>query len=428
MPSPHTAGRASASAAALLLLLAPTAMAGGFDRGGIDLDLLFDARSFAFETSVTFVAPQRTIEGIERGVNLTAPGIAPGLTTGSIDVEGGYLVPQVSAKVGLGRHVDCLGTFTQPFGADAFFGTNNAYSATSVEFKIDTTDLGVTCSAGFGLGETALGPARLRFIAGGSYLKLSAFQSRQTFADFLDVPAVALPPGLTGLDPEALGLFTLDDTAIGWRAGLAFEIPEAALRATIIYSSSYDLDLSGTVDISAFGTPAATVIGTAPVSASTEIPQSVELALQSGINDRTLLFGSFKWQEWSRLGAIPIEGVLSPASGLPTFTAFEPLYRDGITASVGVGRRLTERLGGQLSFTYDRGTSTIAGTQTDTYLVSGGLNYQIGPEVDITLGGGLGILTGGSSADTGGDPANNLSYSFGTDLIYAVTGGLKIGF
>ena len=63
---------------------------------------------------------------------------------------------------------------------------------------------------------------------------------------------------------------------------------------------------------------------------------------------------------------IPISGVFSPVTGLPSPVSFDLFYRDGWTVTGGVGHKFTETISGAASITWDRGTSTISGYQTDS--------------------------------------------------------------
>ncbi|MEL7230290.1 MAG: outer membrane protein transport protein, partial [Pseudomonadota bacterium] len=223
-----------------------------------------------------------------------------------------------------------------------------------------------------------------------------------------------------------IGTFTASGEAAAYRLGAAYEIPSIALRAAVIYTSAYDYSLNGIQDNTGFG---AVIPGTqlVPITASTEIPQSVEVRLQSGINERTLGFLNVKWQEWSKLGIIPINGGRSPVTGLPTQLSFDPLYRDGWTVSGGIGRVLTEELTGSVSLGWDRGTSTITGTQTDTYTLSAGVRYQPTENFELSVGGLVGMLTSGTSQlSPFGDAANQVTYSFDDDLVTAVSIAAKI--
>ena len=159
-------------------------------------------------------------------------------------------------------------------------------------------------------------------------------------------PVLPFLPGtggaLAGLNAQGLGVFNIEDDSFGWRAGLAYEIPKSAIRISAVYSSAYDINATGTVDIRQFNTAAALLTPTAPISLTTELPQQVDINIQSGINEKTLAFARFNWTDWSQLGSIPVQGVPSPIiPGAGAVTAFEPLYRDGYTITGGVGRKLS---------------------------------------------------------------------------------------
>ncbi|RWN39172.1 OmpP1/FadL family transporter [Mesorhizobium sp.] len=390
------------------LLISGVANAGGFDRGGVNIDQLFDAAPYSFDAGVTYVSPQRKLKNVQRLDG-------SGMSTSEVDVGGDYAVPRVGFKANIFEPVDCLATYTEPYGAEADFGMNNAYSPTAVKYYVKTNDFGLTCSYKVNLGKGAI-----RFIGGVSYQEVDAFLSRQTLLAF----------GNTGL-----GKFKLSDEAWGWRVGTAYEIPEIALRASLIYSSSYKYDgLSGTVDSTGFrgAFPADLIPGSTgvfPVSASAEIPQAVELKLQSGIAPGWLAFGSIRWQEWSRLGIIPINGVRSPVTGAPSPVSFDLLYRDGWTVTGGIAHKFTDQLSGAVSLTWDRGTSTTSGYQSDTWSVASGISYSPNDKIEVRLGGSIGVLTGGSSTFTGvGDTANAITYTYGDDLLLAGSASVKVKF
>ncbi|QND64182.1 transporter [Mesorhizobium loti] len=389
-------------------LVVSAASAGGFDRGGVNIDQLFDAAPYSFDAGVTYVSPQRKLKNVQRLDG-------SGLSTSEVDVGGDYAVPRIGIKANIFEAVDCLASYSKPYGADADYGTNNAYSTTAVKYSVKTNDYGLTCSYKFNVGKGAF-----RFIGGVSYQDVDAFLSRQTLLAF----------GNTGL-----GKFQLSDSAWGWRAGAAYEIPEIALRGSLMYYSSYKYDgLSGTVDTTGFsGTFPANLVpgstGVYPVSASAEIPQALELKLQSGIAPGWLAFGSVRWQQWSKLGIIPINGVRSPVFGTASPVSFDLLYRDGWTISGGIGHKFTDQISGLVSLTWDRGTSTTSGYQSDTYAVATGISYSPNDKVEVRLGGSIGVLTSGSSTFTGvGDTANAVTYTYGNDLLLAGSASVKIKF
>ena len=81
------------------------------------------------------------------------------------------------------------------------------------------------------------------------------------------------------------------------------------------------------------------------------------------------------------------------------------------------------------SLTWDRGTSTTSGYQSDTWAVASGISYSPNEKVEIRLGGSVGLLTSGSSTFTGvGDTANAVTYTYGNDLLLAGSAAIKVKF
>lgn len=444
------------------LALMHGALAGGFDRGSSSIELLFDPARIATESGVTYVSPQRTIKNVQRQRSETDPladavrgGLiaggapapvatavtnslrSPTLSSDTVEIGGDYAVPRLGAKFNLWEPVDCLGSYTRPYGADADYGRNNAYSVTATRFEVETDEYSLTCSYKFDLADGH----SFRLIGGASYQEISAYLSRQTLLDFGN---------------EGEGEFELSDGAWSYRVGAAYEIPEIAFRASLVYTGAYDYDLTGTVDTTGFGatgSPLSPLVGAqlagiaarlglpagalrAPlttgvfaVEAETEVPQALEFRLQSGIAADTIAFASVRWQEWSQLQSIPIRGVISPSSGRESTTvSFDPFYSDGWTVTGGVGRKFSDQISGLASVTWDKGTSSFQGTQSDTYAFAVGGSYTPQQNVEFRLGGSLGVLTGGRSDFQGGDPANAISYEYDADLVAAVSGSFRLKF
>ena len=134
-----------------------------------------------------------------------------------------------------------------------------------------------------------------------------------------------------------------------------------------------------------------------------------------------------RWQEWSKLGVIPIRGVRSPVTGLPSNTSFDPLYRDGWTVSGGIGHAFTDKFSGAVSLTWDRGTSTVSGYQTDTWNFAAGAAYRPTENIEVRLGGSLGLWDERYiGLRPGGDLANAVTYTFDDDLVAAISGSIKV--
>ncbi|MBE7185045.1 MAG: outer membrane protein transport protein [Methylobacterium mesophilicum] len=433
--------------AGVSLIAAQSAVAGGFDRGAGNIELLFDPARVATEAGVVYVNPQRELKNVERANNSTnaaadllisrgVPGFVansirrPALASESIDVDADYTVPRLGAKFNLFEPVDCLASYTQPYGADAYYGKNNAYSISAVEFELDSDEFALTCSY-----KIDAGKGSFRAIGGVNYNKIDAYFSRQTLLDFGN---------------EGVGEFNLSDEAWSYRVGAAYEIPEIALRASLLYSGKVDLDLEGTVDTTDFGPTGTRLLpslngffsgprarlaptlttGVYDVTAETEIPQALEFRLQSGIAEGTVAFGSVRWQDWSQIQRVLINGVVSPTSGqINPDVSFDAYYEDGWTVTAGLGHKFTDAFSALASVTWDKGTSTFQGFQSDTYSVALGGSYSPNKNVEFRLGGSVGVLTGGRSDFTlDSDPANYVSYEYDADVVAAGSASIKLKF
>lgn len=392
------------------------AFAGGLERGGYNIDQLFDASPFSFSSGVTYVAPQRKLKNVRdtdpldgRGTN----GIGGG-TTYADDTES-YAIPYAGIKGGLGP-VDCLVDYSQPFGAHLNPGTGWVGVQSNIETKVRTDNYGLTCSYKFDAG-----PGQFRVIGGGFYQEIEGSKTR-----------LVLPiPG------AGVGRLDMSDEALGWRAGVAYEIPEYALRASLVYNSRVKYDLSGTLDLTQIplgAVPGNPFLGRRfGVIGAADAPDSLELKVQSGIAPDWLAFGSVKWTNWSLIQSIGFCPVAS--SGLPCppggVTSLDLLYRDGWTVSGGVGHKFNDQWSGAMSLTWDRGTGTGVGTQTDTWTLGAGVSYAMTENVELRVAGALGLLTSGSSgAVTRGGfvYGDDAAYDFGNDIVAAVSTSLKVKF
>lgn len=405
---------------AVALFAASSAQAGGLERGGYNIDLLFDPSDYAFETAVTYVNPQREMNNVRD--NIPLDGDLSGLPSDGVRDTEGYWVPRIGFKAAITDAVDCMADYSQPWGVHINPGRNWAGANDNVETKIESDNYAATCSYSFDMG-----PGRLRLIGGGFYQEVSGFKDRLVFA---------MPEGapLTGM-----GRLKLEGEGWGWRAGIAYEIEEYALRASLVYNSAVKLDdITGTMDLRQV--PGAVLPGIAgintPVFGSADMPDSLEFKFQTGIAPDWLAFGSVKWTDWSQLQSLPFcpiatRGIDCRTSGPTEVTSLDLLYRDGWTVSGGVGHKFNDKLSGAVSLTWDRGTSTGIGAQTDTWTVGTGISYAANENVEFRLSGALGILTSGSSGQVVKDGrtfGRRVSYDFDNDLVTAISTSLKIKF
>lgn len=399
--------------------MASPSLAGGLDRGGYNIDQLFDTSPFSFQSGVTYVMPQRKLKNaqdVDPSNGLGNNGLGGGSTTA--DDTADYAIPYIGMKGGYGP-VDCLVDYSQPFGGHADPGAGWVGAQSNIETKITTDNYGATCSYKFDVGQ-----GQLRIIGGAFYQEVEGFKERYV-----------ANPALFGLPGNGTGRLELSDESWGWRAGVAYEIPEYAFRASLVYNSRVNYDnLTGTVDLRQVPSALVPLYGgvITDVSGAAEAPDSLEFKLQSGIAPDWLAFGSVKWTNWSVLQSVqfcPTNTLLPcPAGGLASLDLH---YRDGWTITGGVGHKFNDQWSGALSLTWDRGTSQGYGSQTDSWTLGLGAAYSPTDNIEWRLAGALGVLTSGSSGTVVADGityGDDVHYSFGNDLVAALSTGIKVKF
>jgi long-chain fatty acid transport protein len=383
-----------------------TAFAGGLERGGYYIDLLFDPSTVTAEGSTVYVMPNRKLKDvrdINRANGIGSNGIGGGSTTAD-DTEA-YANSRFGIKAAIGSGFDCMIDYSQPWGAHTKPGANWMGANENIETKINSDNYAGTCSYRFDAGR-----GQLRVIGGAFYQEVSGFKDR------LVVPAAATPFG------NGIGHLQLSGDGWGWRAGVAYEIPEYAFRASLVYNSQVKLDnITGKLDLSQVNGRVFDVYG------SQAMPDSVELKVQSGIAPDWLAFGSVKWTNWSLLQKVPfyISGTNTVA------TTLDLGYRDGMTIMGGVGHKFNDQWSSAVSLTWDRGTSQGYGTQADVWSVGAAVAYAPTKNVELRLAGLVGVLTSGKSGPVvinGQSYGSDASYTFGNDMVSALSANLKVKF
>ncbi|THF54006.1 OmpP1/FadL family transporter [Allorhizobium terrae] len=389
-----------------------TAFAGGLERGGYYIDLLFDPSTVTAEGNTVYVMPNRKlkdVKDINRSNGLGSNGIGGGTSTA--DDSEAYANSRFGIKAALGSGFDCMVDYSQPWGAHTKPGANWAGANENIETKINSDNYAATCSYRFDAG-----PGQLRVIGGAFYQEVSGFKDRLVLSPIAGALAGVRVPG------NGIGHLQLEGDGWGWRAGLAYEIPEYAFRASLVYNSQVKLDnIGGKLDLSQVNGRTFDVYG------SQAMPDVLELKVQSGIAPDWLAFGSVKWANWSLLQKVNLYYTTTKTFA----TSLDLGYRDGVTLNGGIGHKFNDQWSVAGSLSWDRGTSQGYGTQTDTWAVGAAVAYAPTKNVELRLAGLMGVMTSGKSGPV---TINNeaygtdASYSFGNDFLSAVSANLKVKF
>lgn len=281
---------------ALILAALPTAgaFAAALDRSGQSIAAFLQPGNY-FEAGISVLDPD--VSGTINATNQN---------TG--DMAGDYYFPHAALKLQLNDKFSFGLIYDQPFGADAEYTQTAAFTHptqgnTSVE--VDSQNLAMI----FGFQPTEnwnvyAGPV-YQTIKGNVSLRGAAYSVYGGYAGTTPVAASVI----AGYDAN-IG----EDSAAGWLAGFAYQIPEIALKASVTYRSEIDHKIN--VNETITNTLAHPTLGLVPVTAllpggykdgQTEIttPQSVNVDLQSGIMENTVAFANLRWVNWKDFAIRP---------------------------------------------------------------------------------------------------------------------------
>ncbi len=228
---------------AALALTATGALAGGLDRSGQGIGLIFEDGDVA-EISYGHVMPS---------VTGTALAFTPGAASGNV-------APSYS-QLGFGIKADVNDTVSFALIFDQPFGANVEYAEAG--YILDGSTAEVTST---------------------SLTALARYKINENFSVHGGLRTLSAEGSVNLVFPAAFASTYSKDSGTGYVLGGAYERPDIALRVALTYSSAIDLELAGSLGVN---------------SLTTTMPQSVNLDFQTGIAANTLLFGSVRWADWS---------------------------------------------------------------------------------------------------------------------------------
>ncbi|MGE8644020.1 outer membrane protein transport protein [Acinetobacter vivianii] len=256
----------------------------------------------------------------------------------------------------------------------------------------------------------------------------------------------------------------------GWLAGLAYQIPEKAIKASITYRSEIqhkvnavenaplvdmlktqqgrdlvDQHLDYMISIGQMSPQKKValnqiVAGLAHTqdSGTTQFktPDSVNLEFQTGLRPGTLLFGNVRWVNWSELNFQPyrfgeiskVVGVLSTPSRPDGFSLVR-FYDDQWSANLGVGQRFSPQWLGSVSVGWDSGAGdkvSTGGPVKGYYNL--GLGAQYSPTAQYFISGGIKYFWLGDAKGQLGAQAGSDYYVADFSDNHSISYGLKIGY
>ncbi|WP_284879803.1 outer membrane protein transport protein [Acinetobacter variabilis] len=391
-------------------------------------DALADIRDSTIETNVAANLPGALAANLTAGVNGEVARRAAAL------VAAGQAPTQAIAEQAIRSTPGALDAITQ--------GVTNAITQQVTNTVTSTVDAGLANINGLlGTGNTSVevDTQNLSFIAG--------FQPTENWNIYGGAVYQTIKGNLS-LRGQAYSLYNgydasiPEDSSVGWLAGLAYQIPEIALKASITYRSEIDHDVNMNESIPTLpalallpnGAAAAAAIAAASGETKITTPQSVNLDFQTGIMANTVAFANVRWVEWSKFSIQPYKfGLISEAVGpivdRPDGFNLVEYEDDQISATVGVGRKFNDLWAGNVSVGWDSGAGNPVSTlgPTEGYW-NVGLGLQYSPTPATFIAGGVKyFMLGDAKAQTGAQ-AGSSEYVAEFEDNKAWAYGLKMGY
>ena len=270
--------------ATLAALLASTtvASAGGISRTDQSVDLLFEDGNVA-----------------QIGFGYVMPNVSDDATNSEMAPD--YLSMSGGVKMDYGSYSAAI-LFDQPFGALVDYPIGSPYPTMSADLRVNN----LTALVSYDVNENIV-------VYGG-------LAAQMTSADANIIPA----PGAIDVSSS---------TGFGYVVGAAYQIPEYALRVSLTYRSAIT------------STHATTYEGSTVPDTEFTTPQSINLEAQTGINQKTLVFGSLRWVNY--------DAITITASSGPFAAELVDYTNDVFQYELGVGRKFTDTLSGALTVAYE---------------------------------------------------------------------------
>jgi len=355
-------------ATGLVALAASPAFAGGIERNPQSMAILFQQGNYV-EFGIAHARPR--VSGTINLPPLPGPSgnITRRFTTGSFAFKG-----DINEQLSYALILD------QPFGADTLY------------------PLGTTLGDSFGKVDNTMLTGVVRYKFDGGFSAYAGLRSSWTSG------SVSLP---------AFGAYTMStnrDQAWGYLLGVAYEVPEIAMRVALTYNSKIKHNFNATEN-------AAFLPVTQQTTFSTNLPESVNLEFQTGVAEGTLVFGSVRWVNWKDFEINPTAYAASPIGTNPLVS----YDRNSVTYTLGVGRRFNENWSGSVSIAHDTGNGSVTGN-----LGPVGKRNTLGLGVSYTMD-AMTISAGVQYARLGGvttrPPVNS---QFGSNSV--IGAGIRIGY
>ncbi|MDY6480992.1 transporter [Acinetobacter faecalis] len=365
---------------ALTLITFPlSTMAAGLDRSGQSISAFLQPGNYA-EAGLSVLDP--TVEGTDNNGNTVS------------DMGDDYVFASAAVKIQATDKISFGLLYDQPFGADAQYGVDGSdFASTALNegtsVKVRTNN--ITALVGYQPTEN------WNFYAGPVWQTVEA-----------DI-------ALRGAAYSSLSGYNIQvdqKEAYGWAAGFAYSKPEIALKAAVTYRSEIKHKASS------FENHNATPLYDTYSSVEAITPQSVNIDLQTGVSQNTLVFANLRWVHWDQFVVSP--NLLNSLAKQDLISYSDDQY----SATIGASHKFNSKWAATAAVGYDSGAGNPVTTlgPTEGYW-SVGLGGQYSPAENYFIQAGVKYFwLGDATAQTGSNPVGEFTNN------HAIGYGMKIGY
>lgn len=400
---------------ALLLSLLPSTsvFAAALDRSGQSIAPFLQPGNY-FEAGISVLDPE--VSGKDTSQNDTG------------DMANYYYSPNAALKLQATEHFSIGLIYDQPYGANAqYSGKNNFVENRPVPFKggtsvtVDTEDLNL----------------------------ILGYQPNQNWniyagAVYQTLNSTVLLRGTSYSAYNGYDFKTGRDEAVGWLVGVAYQIPEIALKTSLTYRAKITHEMNayekhgaaGMTGSAAFDAALNNINNTQGNPTEITTPQSVNLDFQTGIMANTVAFANLRWVNWKDFSIRPYKfgaaSVLAPVvnkTGKKDGFDLVAYTEDQYSINAGVGRKINDHWAGNVSVGWDSGAGNPVTTlgPTEGYW-NVGVGVQYSPAPNYFIAGGVKYLWLGDAKAQSGSQFNTSGYVAEFEDNNAIAYGFKIGY
>ncbi|ENX12227.1 hypothetical protein F895_03154 [Acinetobacter sp. CIP 64.2] len=372
-----------------LCLPVTSIFAAGLERTAQPISAFLQNHNY-FEAGFSVVDP--TISG--RANNANGGGVIS-------DMAESYYSVQMALKLQLNPHFSFGLIYDEPFGANVAFATSDPHRTDESGLfysgrqntKVEASAKNISFLAGYQPDEN------WNLFLGGAY---------QTFQTNIQVR------GTAGGGTNALGHYNAnlqEGGATGYIAGISYQIPRSASKATISYRSQITHQLAtnefGQSNILAIedNNPEAAYFNE---RSKTKVitPQSVNLDLQTALAPQLIMLSSIRWVNWKQFSFRPAKfGDISEVLGKQGLAPDNPngfdlltYAKDQLSASIGLSYKMNQHWSANGSLLWDSGAGHPASSLGPTKGYWGaGLGVQYSPNNQYFIAGGMKYLKVGDA-------------------------------